>query len=189
MIDASTVEDIRYMVMFAFNHSSLTSVSSPHKLLRQLKLPDNASIELFVAGDVFQQALEAARMGHSGNSEEGVPNLSECEITLLAELSGCLEHGPVPDCSDVCRHSRYRSVDGSCNNWERPAWGMADTPFTRLLAPEYEDGLGLPVGWSGGLPSARTISQKVIRAHRVESDTHVTHMLMQVSTPHPYLRL
>ncbi|CAI8057022.1 Peroxidasin, partial [Geodia barretti] len=179
VIDATAVGNIRSMVMFAFNHSSINNVSSPHQLLRRLKLPDDASIELLLAADVFQQALDAARSSHQGESEGGVPALSDCEITLLAELSGCLEHSPTPHCSDVCHHSRYRSVDGSCNNWAQPAWGTADTPFHRLLAPVYEDGLGLPVGWSGGMPSARTISQRVIRSHNVEPDTDVTHMLMQ----------
>ena len=170
------------MVTFAFNHSALTEVSSPHQLLRRLKLPDDSSIPLLVAADVFQEALQAARNSHYGDTEGGAPMLSECEVNLLAELSGCLEHNPNPDCSDICFHTRYRSVDGSCNNLAHPTWGMTDTPFLRLLAPAYEDGLGLPVGWSGGLPSARHISQTVIRAHEVQSDQEVTHMLMQVHT-------
>ena len=182
MIDANTVEDIRSAVMFAFNHSSLTNVSTPHQLLRLLKLPDRTSIDFLVAADVFQEAVQAAREDLQGDSEGGIPQLSECEINLLAELSGCLQHAPPPDCSNICLHSRYRSVDGSCNNWAHPTWGMTDVPFQRLLPPAYEDGLGLPVGWSGGFPSARSVSQKVIRAHSVESDTHVTHMLMQVGT-------
>ena len=168
------------MVTFAFNHTFSRTVTSPHQLLRRLKLPDNGSIELLVAGDVFQEALEAVKASHSGLGKGGVPTLSICEINLLAELSGCLEHSSMPNCSDTCFHSRYRSVDGSCNNRDHPHWGMTDSPFQRLLPPAYEDGLGLPVGWSGGLPSARNISQSVIRAGSVEPDTEFTHMLMQV---------
>jgi peroxidase len=180
VIDASTMDAIRSKVNFAFNHMDLQPVSSPHQLLRRLNLPDNGSIELLVAGDVFQEALEVVRASHTGPSEAGVLSLSECEVTLLAELSGCLQHGPTPDCSDTCYHTRYRSVDGSCNNWGQPRLGMTDSPFLRLLAPAYEDGLGRPVGWSGGLPSARAVSQSVIRAHSVESDADFTHMIMQI---------
>lgn len=177
-----TVDSIRSMVHFAFNRTSPRAVSSPHQLLRQLKLPDNGSIGLLMAGEVFQEVLQAVRANYTGNSTAGFPSLSSCEITLLAELSGCLKHGAVPNCSDTCFHNRYRSIDGSCNNRDNPVWGMADSPFLRLLPPAYEDGLGLPAGWSGGLPSARQISQSVIRAHSVEADVELTHMIMQVST-------
>ena len=36
--------------------------------------------------------------------------------------------------------SKYRSIDGSCNNVERSEWGMALTSFGRLLPPNYSDG-------------------------------------------------
>ena len=183
MIDASTVAEIRATVNFAFNQSSPRNVTSPHQLLRRLKLPDDGSVELLVAGDVFQEALEIVRATHD-SSEGGVPVLSECEVNLLAELSGCRQHTTTPDCSDMCYHSHYRTIDGSCNNWAHPVWGMVDTPLQRLLPPAYEDGLGRPVGWSGGLPSSREISQSVIRAHTIISDEHITHMLMQVIPRH-----
>ena len=53
-------------------------------------------------------------------------------------------------------------------------------PFKRLQQPAYEDGLGLPVGWSGGKPSARTISQKLLSTQEVTGHSRYTHMLMQV---------
>ena len=113
------------------------------------------------------------RDSHQGNSEGGVPVLSDCELSVLAELSGCLEHRDIPDCSDVCYHSKYRSIDGSCNNWDHPEWGTTDSAFQRLLSPAYEDGLGLPVGWSGGLPSARLISQSVMKALKCKPSAYI----------------
>ena len=47
------------------------------------------------------------------------------------------------------------------------------------MDPAYEDGLGLPVGWSGNLPSARLISSKLIRTHTVTPSESYTLMLMQ----------
>ncbi|KAI8420853.1 hypothetical protein MSG28_008047 [Choristoneura fumiferana] len=40
----------------------------------------------------------------------------------------------------VCPKARYRSIDGSCNNIQRPAWGMAQGPYGRLLPFNYADG-------------------------------------------------
>ena len=47
------------------------------------------------------------------------------------------------------------------------------------MDPAYEDDLGLPVGWSGNLPSARLISSKLIRTHTVTPSESYTLMLMQ----------
>nr|AAT27427.1 chorion peroxidase [Aedes aegypti] len=66
---------------------------------------------------------------------------------------------PVP-CSP---HSRYRTIDGSCNNPlpDRTSWGMEGYPFDRVLEPAYEDGVWAPRIHSvtgNLLPSARVIS-------------------------------
>ncbi|RNA08418.1 peroxidase-like isoform X2 [Brachionus plicatilis] len=38
----------------------------------------------------------------------------------------------------------YRSMDGSCNNLKTPWWGKTETPYKRLLEPEYDDGVDRP---------------------------------------------
>jgi hypothetical protein len=52
--------------------------------------------------------------------------------------------------------SKYRTIDGSCNNLVNPYYGKANTPLTRLLPAVYEDGLGS--ARATGLPNPRTIS-------------------------------
>ncbi|XP_028026294.1 chorion peroxidase-like [Bombyx mandarina] len=43
-----------------------------------------------------------------------------------------------PQCPDT--QSRYRSIDGECNNLANPTWGAVNTGFERLLPPDYSDG-------------------------------------------------
>ena len=60
--------------------------------------------------------------------------------------------------------SKYRTVDGSCNNMRDPTYGRANTVFQRIWLPEYDDGTSKPrtKGSSGDiLPSARTVSREV----------------------------
>ncbi|XP_052891809.1 peroxidase-like [Anopheles moucheti] len=56
--------------------------------------------------------------------------------------------------------SPYRTFDGTCNNLQNPSWGSANTPYGRLLAAEYGDGVSTPRRSRTGaeLPSARLLS-------------------------------
>ena len=39
--------------------------------------------------------------------------------------------------------SKYRNIDGSCNNAIKPKYGKSNTPLQRLLAPAYKNGIQL----------------------------------------------
>lgn len=39
-----------------------------------------------------------------------------------------------------CQPTKYRTVDGSCNNLANERWGRAGTALQRILPPKYEDG-------------------------------------------------
>ncbi|RZF48834.1 hypothetical protein LSTR_LSTR003214 [Laodelphax striatellus] len=57
-------------------------------------------------------------------------------------------------------NSKYRTIDGSCNNKEKKAaYGQAKTAFLRLLPAVYSDGVSAPRKMSNGkpLPSARLL--------------------------------
>ncbi|KAF2363029.1 hypothetical protein FHG87_006214 [Trinorchestia longiramus] len=66
---------------------------------------------------------------------------------------------PLPPTS--CSPSRFRTLDGTCNNPDQPRWGAANTPFLRLLPAWYRDGVTEPRGSLSGddLPSAARISR------------------------------
>ncbi|XP_071866668.1 uncharacterized protein isoform X2 [Bombus fervidus] len=75
-----------------------------------------------------------------------------------------------------CPSSKYRTFDGSCN---RPMqWGATMTPFRRVLAPNYADGVEAPRRATTGaeLPSAREVSLKVHKPSP-SSNPHFTVML------------
>jgi peroxidase len=112
--------------------------------------------------------------------------LSPQQLELIANASGCLTHRRKPDCNDMCFHSKYRTFDGTCNNFQQPLWGSSYSGFRRILKPIYENGFNLPVGWSRSTnyngftkPSARLISTRVITTTETTSDEVFTHMLMQ----------
>ena len=72
----------------------------------------------------------------------------------------------------ICDHkSKYRTLDGSCNNLQYPLWAKSFTQFQRLVPPFYADGLNeLRVSIDGGeLPNPREVSCKVWTAFTVVS--------------------
>nr|CAD7203755.1 unnamed protein product [Timema douglasi] len=75
-----------------------------------------------------------------------------------ASLSG-FQQGCGPQVS-VCQKSKYRSLDGTCNNPYKPTWGAANTPYARVKPAKYADGVqDPPVSHSGKpLPGARLVS-------------------------------
>jgi len=73
--------------------------------------------------------------------------LSPTQLQLVANLSGCMAHRPVVNCSvTMCFHAKYRSIDGTCNNLNKPMWGASLTPFRRNLLAQYENGFSTPIG-------------------------------------------
>lgn len=38
-------------------------------------------------------------------------------------------------------NAKYRTIDGSCNNLQRPLWGRSNRPHRRLIKPMYMDGV------------------------------------------------
>ncbi|GBP47660.1 Peroxidase [Eumeta japonica] len=79
-----------------------------------------------------------------------------------------------------CSISRYRSIDGSCNNLEHSSWGMRNKPYGRLCRYNYADGKhALPKSSSGKpLPNARLISCELFPPKEI-NDPEYTLLTMQ----------
>lgn len=62
--------------------------------------------------------------------------------------------------------SKYRTVDGSCNNIHRPYWGRSNTCHIRLLPPDYSDGIqAFRMAKNGKpLPSPREVSNHAMNS-------------------------
>ncbi|XP_066945856.1 peroxidase-like [Macrobrachium rosenbergii] len=81
----------------------------------------------------------------------------------------------------LCPDTKYRAIDGSCNNRANKNWGKAGTAFQRILAPDYEDGVNAHRQKSvtgRPLPSARMISSKVV-LHQHDVYENLTILIMQ----------
>lgn len=62
--------------------------------------------------------------------------------------------------------SKYRTIDGSCNNIHRPYWGRSNTCHIRLLPPDYSDGIqAFRMAKNGKpLPSPREVSNHAMNS-------------------------
>ncbi|CAG5007139.1 unnamed protein product [Parnassius apollo] len=162
-------------------------------LYRISRFPNAPAREVARAAEIYERTLEKVRgFIQSGlkitsadpfNYEQVV---SAQHLEVIARLSGCVAHREEKDCSDMCFHIKYRSVDGSCNNFDHPTWGTSLSAFRRILFPIYENGFSHPVGWNKNityngytLPSARLVSTAIISTKEISQDIEITHMVMQ----------
>ncbi|XP_054710141.1 peroxidasin-like [Uloborus diversus] len=193
----SSFDEARHEIDKALNKTIYELFEDGHKktpgeLLQAFRFPTSEAREIGRAAEIYERTLELV-WNHVQNGAQY--NLSEFsyldvlspqKLQLLSNLSGCLVHLQQPSCSDMCFHRKYRSYDGSCNNFNNPRWGSSLTPFVRLLPAQYENGFNSPIGWSrtrlyNGFPkpSSRLLSTRIVSADSVSQDSEFTHMLMQ----------
>lgn len=101
---------------------------------------------------VLNEPIEAAATGMA---------LSRLDMMMASpETRRAVQYCRADQYTNCDPYSKYRTSDGSCNNLQNPEWGKAFSCFTRLLPPNYSDGLSAPrYSVNGGLlPNARLIS-------------------------------
>uniref|UniRef100_A0A1B6E548 Uncharacterized protein n=2 Tax=Clastoptera arizonana TaxID=38151 RepID=A0A1B6E548_9HEMI len=186
---ASVDRAINSTIKSLFSHGPPT----PSYLMRILRYPDETSRNVVRAAEVFERTLVNIRRhiqsGLKVNTSKEFDYkdlLTPQQLQLVANLSGCMEHQASVNCSDMCFHSKYRTIDGTCNNLQHPMWGASLTGFRRVIKPIYENGFSTPVGWNKGQkyygfpkPSARLVSTTLISTDVITPDTEITHMVMQ----------
>ncbi|KAJ9586071.1 hypothetical protein L9F63_020268, partial [Diploptera punctata] len=167
--------------------------SSPGDLFRLLRFPNAAARDVARAADIYERTLINIRKHVEAGMNINLTTdfsykelLSPSHLELVANLSGCMMHRPNANCSDMCFHSKYRAIDGTCNNLQHPMWGASLTGFRRVLKPIYENGFSMPVGWKKSVkyygfhkPSARLVSTRLVSTKEITPDERITHMVMQ----------
>lgn len=164
-------------------------------LFKIARYPKGDARELARASEIYERTLLKLRKSIDGGAELQINAdnfnyndiLSSELLDLIAQLSGCMAHRITPNCTEnMCFHLKYRSADGTCNNFEHAMWGASLTGFRRIVKPIYENGFSTPIGWEKDRlyfghrkPSARLVSTEIISTKEITQDDRITHMVMQ----------
>lgn len=111
-------------------------------LFRIVRFPTGPARELARASEIYERTLVNIRKhinagknlttNMTDNFEyDDLNTLSSEYLELLAQLSDCTAHRVNPNCTDMCYHNKYRTIDGSCNNLQHPLWGSSLSAFRR----------------------------------------------------------
>lgn len=115
---------------------------------------------------------------HNLNHHECTKLLSNYKMTNTPLHSSCIHLKR--SCSQEEYLSMYRSIDGSCNHLFSAIKGESFTGYSRLLYPDYADGVHAPrrAVSKRPLPSPRLISTSLVK-HTEELNNHLTLAVMQ----------
>ncbi|KIH57777.1 immunoglobulin I-set domain protein, partial [Ancylostoma duodenale] len=182
---------------------SQDAVSDPEDLkkLFRFSIPTQAwlVVELSKAREIYEESIRLVqehiqkgsglrlpvdKLAPKNVSYEAV--LAPSHVQTLMELSGCQTGQFKTACTDMCFHSKYRSYDGQCNNFDHPMWGVSQMPLLRLLPPIYENGFSTPVGWEKGRlyngypkPNPRDVSRLLVATESITPHSYLSAMVMQ----------
>nr|XP_061798646.1 thyroid peroxidase-like [Nerophis lumbriciformis] len=144
--------------------------------------------EIGRAAEVFQSTLQGLGKKLKQRYKRDVVStglLSWEHMELIAELSGCPPPAHPTDCQ-YSHLSKYRSINGMCNNRYNHYWGASNIPLVRWLPPQYEDGVRQPKGWNKGrlyngfeLPMPKEVSKNIIESATKCKDDTYSHMLVE----------
>uniref|UniRef100_A0A8C6SNF4 Myeloid-specific peroxidase n=1 Tax=Neogobius melanostomus TaxID=47308 RepID=A0A8C6SNF4_9GOBI len=183
-------EDAKKLVDEAYKYSREESLSRvrrevvrPHDALRLLKQPRGDTRSAVRAADYLDQTLrllqERTHHVHK-RSLNATDLLTEEELKSLAEITGCAARVRLPNCRTTPNVNKYRTATST-----NPRLGASNTPFTRWLSSEYDDGISQPKGWNNRtlnnflLPLVRQVSNNILATTDagVVNDTEYTHMV------------
>ncbi|XP_072311495.1 eosinophil peroxidase [Eucyclogobius newberryi] len=188
-------EDAKKLVDETYKYSREESLSRvrrevvrPHDALRLLKQPRGDTRSAVRSADYLDQTLRLLqeRTHHiHKRSLNATDLLTEEELKSLVEITGCAARVRLPNCQTTANVNKYRTSTSVCNNLQNPRLGASNTPFTRWLQAEYDDGISLPKGRNNRtfnnflLPLVRQVSNNILATTDagVVNDTEYTHMV------------
>ncbi|XP_071339083.1 eosinophil peroxidase-like [Trachinotus anak] len=165
------------------------NAANPSDVLRLLKQPAGPTRTAARSADYMDIAVKLLKRSLNKRPKRSINAtdlISEEDLQVVADLTGCSPRHRVPSCKTTPNLDRFRTASSVCNNRENTRWGSANVPFTRWLPAEYEDGISLPKGWTHRLkvnkhflPLVREVSNQILRTANsdVESDPLYTHLV------------
>ncbi|MEQ2236972.1 hypothetical protein ILYODFUR_018167 [Ilyodon furcidens] len=161
----------------------------PHDALRLLKQPRGDTRSAVRSADYMAQTLrlvqEKVHRVHK-RSLNATDLLTDRDLIELARITGCEARIRNPSCHTTPNINKYRTATSVCNNLNNPRLGASNTPFTRWLPSEYDDGISQPKGWDRNrkfnnflLPLVRQVSNNILSTTDagIVNDTEFTHMV------------
>ncbi|GAB6023039.1 hypothetical protein CHUAL_007131 [Chamberlinius hualienensis] len=127
------------------------------------------------------EALEADRIG-SINEQTSTVLRAQFDFPLAGSVA--FSQGVSSVCRlplIACPATKYRTIDGSCNNLDRKDWGKSFTAFSRMSfgTTAYADGISAPrIAISGKpLPSCRLVTTEILQS-RSKAHPHLDILFM-----------
>ena len=109
--------------MFSLNRSRV--MAKRNALFR--KIVQNLEKDGLAHNEAVKMAKEAVRKGHGHHGQPGGHGSNHVRPITIVDDS-CTQ-APV-DCDS---NSNFRTIDGKCNNLEKPYWGAMSTAFSREI--------------------------------------------------------
>jgi len=128
------------------------------------------SIARAKAEDVFTHALKLLGSSPIAQLIQKLYGMDDDDMETVLDFAQCIDPTQLFNCSTPTVNT-FRTIDGTCNNLERPLLGASNTDFRRILPSQYEDGISVPIGhaqqvkgdhFAAPWPSAREVSRIVI---------------------------
>ncbi|XP_065182939.1 peroxidasin-like [Sycon ciliatum] len=128
--------------------------------------------------------------------------VTERQLKIIEREADCKLALRATRCNNECYNSKYRTLDGSCNNRAHPEWGGAHTPLNTVVDPVFADQYSLPRGseqhpvlsnsirrqqpahsqstaQAPPLPNPREVSTRMLSALTITHDLDYTQFFMQ----------
>eukprot|EP00064_Thunnus_orientalis_P007742 superscaffoldBa00000876_g7764 len=157
------------------------NMANPSDILRLLKQPVGLTRDAVRAADYMDNTVKLIKRSLEKRQKRSINAtdlISEEDLQVIADLTGCSPRHRVPSCKMTPNLDRFRTASSVCNNRKNTRWGSANTPFTRWLPAEYQDKISLPKGWDPK-QKVREVSNRILRTATsdVENDPLYTHLV------------
>uniref|UniRef100_A0A183CF97 peroxidase n=1 Tax=Globodera pallida TaxID=36090 RepID=A0A183CF97_GLOPA len=92
------------------------------------------------------EVLLRERLVSATEDNSGRRTLSQEQVVRSNIANACVPRLDEAECErSLCYNLFFRTMDGTCNNFRSPLRGAAFRPYSRLLPPEYDNGLSEPI--------------------------------------------